>query len=59
MIPKVMIILGSASDKEIALKAIKILEKLQISYSIKVASAHYRNCRIGSSLTWCNSCIHS
>lgn len=40
MIPKVMIILGSASDKEIALKAIKILEKLQISYSIKVASAH-------------------
>ena len=40
MIPKVMIILGSASDKDIAMKAIKILEKLQISYSIKVASAH-------------------
>ena len=40
MVPKVMIILGSASDKEIAMKAIKILEKLQISYSIKVASAH-------------------
>ena len=40
MIPKVMIILGSASDKEIALKSIKILEKLQIPYSLKVASAH-------------------
>ena len=34
MIPKVMIILGSASDKDIALKSIKILEKLQIPYSI-------------------------
>ena len=40
MIPKVMIILGSASDKEIAIKSIKILEKLQIPYSLKVASAH-------------------
>ena len=40
MVPKVMIILGSASDKEIAIKAIKILEKLQIPYSLKVASAH-------------------
>lgn len=40
MNPKVMIILGSASDKDIALKSIKILEKLQIPYSIKVASAH-------------------
>ena len=40
MIPKVMIILGSVSDKEIAMKAIKILEKLQITYSTKVASAH-------------------
>ncbi len=40
MVPKVMIILGSASDKDIALKSIKILEKLQIPYSIKVASAH-------------------
>ena len=35
-----MIILGSASDKEIAIKSIKILEKLQIPYSLKVASAH-------------------
>ena len=32
MIPKVMIILGSASDKEIAIKSIKILEKLQIPH---------------------------
>ena len=40
MIPKVMIILGSASDKDVALKSIKILEKLQIPYSLKVASAH-------------------
>ena len=40
MNPKVMIILGSASDKEIAIKSIKILEKLQIPYSLKVASAH-------------------
>ena len=40
MVPKVMIILGSASDKDVALKSIKILEKLQIPYSLKVASAH-------------------
>lgn len=40
MVPKVMIILGSASDKDIAIKSIKILEKLQIPYSLKVASAH-------------------
>jgi len=38
--PKVMIILGSASDKDIAMKAVKILEKLQINYSVTVASAH-------------------
>ena len=40
MVPKVMIILGSASDRKIAEKATKILEKLQIPYSLKVASAH-------------------
>ena len=40
MVPKVMIILGSASDRKIAEKAAKILEKLQIPYSLKVASAH-------------------
>ncbi|MCL2116174.1 MAG: 5-(carboxyamino)imidazole ribonucleotide mutase [Methanobrevibacter sp.] len=40
MTPKVMIILGSASDKKIAEKAIDILETLKIPYSLKVASAH-------------------
>lgn len=40
MVPKVMIILGSASDRKIAEKTIDILEKLQITYSLKVASAH-------------------
>lgn len=40
MNPKVMIILGSASDLKIAEKAIAILETLKIPYSLKVASAH-------------------
>ncbi|MCQ2972466.1 MAG: 5-(carboxyamino)imidazole ribonucleotide mutase [archaeon] len=40
MIPKVMIILGSASDKAVAEKTTDILEKLEIPYSLKVASAH-------------------
>ena len=40
MIPKVMIILGSASDKAVAKKTTDILEKLEIPYSLKVASAH-------------------
>jgi 5-(carboxyamino)imidazole ribonucleotide mutase len=40
MNPKVMIILGSASDIKIAEKAIDILETLKIPYSLKVASAH-------------------
>lgn len=40
MPPKVMIILGSASDLDIAQKSIDILETLEISYSLKVASAH-------------------
>lgn len=40
MNPKVMIILGSASDLNIAKKAIDILETLEIPYSLKVASAH-------------------
>lgn len=39
-IPKIMIILGSASDKKIAEKSVDILEKLKIPYTIKVASAH-------------------
>ena len=40
MNPKVMIILGSASDIKIAEKATDILESLKIPYSLKVASAH-------------------
>lgn len=40
MIPKVMIILGSASDIRIAEKSVEILEKLEIPYSLKIASAH-------------------
>ena len=40
MNPKVMIIVGSASDIKIAEKAMDILEKLKIPYSLKVASAH-------------------
>jgi 5-(carboxyamino)imidazole ribonucleotide mutase len=40
MEPKVMIILGSASDFKIAEKAIGILEKLGIYYDLRVASAH-------------------
>lgn len=40
MAPKVMIILGSASDLNIAQKSIDILETLEIPYSLKVASAH-------------------
>jgi 5-(carboxyamino)imidazole ribonucleotide mutase len=40
MIPEIMIILGSASDLKIAEKTMNSLEELQISYSLKVASAH-------------------
>ena len=40
MTPKIMIILGSASDIAIAEKAMNILDKLEIPYSLKVASAH-------------------
>jgi len=40
MKPKVMILLGSASDFAIAEKAIDILETLHIPYDVKVASAH-------------------
>lgn len=35
-----MIILGSSSDIEIAEKSMNILEKLEIPYSLKIASAH-------------------
>ncbi|MGC9517714.1 MAG: 5-(carboxyamino)imidazole ribonucleotide mutase [Methanomicrobiales archaeon] len=37
---KVMILLGSSSDFNIAQKAINVLEKIGINYDIKVASAH-------------------
>lgn len=40
MEPKIMIILGSASDFNVAEKAIDILEILGISYDVRVASAH-------------------
>lgn len=40
MVPKIMIILGSGSDIEIAKKSTDILEKLEIPYSLKIASAH-------------------
>ncbi len=40
MEPKVMIILGSASDFKIAEKAIAIFENLGIYYDLRIASAH-------------------
>lgn len=40
MTPKVMILLGSASDYNIAKKALDILEQLEIPYDLRVASAH-------------------
>ncbi|MGZ7108956.1 MAG: AIR carboxylase family protein, partial [Methanobacterium sp.] len=39
MKPRVMILLGSASDLQIAEKALDILETLEIPYDVKVASA--------------------
>ena len=40
MTPKIMIILGSGSDIAVAEKAMDILDKLEIPYSLKIASAH-------------------
>jgi 5-(carboxyamino)imidazole ribonucleotide mutase len=40
MVPKIMIILGSSSDIHVAEKSMDILEKLEIPYSLKIASAH-------------------
>ena len=40
MTPKIMIILGSGSDIAVADKAMDILDKLEIPYSLKIASAH-------------------
>lgn len=36
----VQIVMGSASDKEVADKSVEILKKLQIPYEVTVASAH-------------------
>ena len=40
MTPKIMIILGSSSDMNIAEKSMDILDRLEIPYSLKIASAH-------------------
>ena len=40
MTPKVMIILGSGSDIAVAEKSMDMLDKLEIPYSLKIASAH-------------------
>ena len=40
MTPKIMIVLGSGSDIAIAEKAMDILDKLEIPYSLKITSAH-------------------
>ena len=40
MTPKIMITLGSGSDIAIAEKSMDILDKLEIPYSLKIASAH-------------------
>ncbi|MBR6992845.1 MAG: 5-(carboxyamino)imidazole ribonucleotide mutase [Methanobrevibacter sp.] len=40
MMPKIMIILGSGSDIAIAEKSMDVLDKLEIPYSLKIASAH-------------------
>ena len=40
MTPKIMIILGSGSDIAVAEKAMDMLDRLEISYSLKIASAH-------------------
>ncbi|MBR4397534.1 MAG: 5-(carboxyamino)imidazole ribonucleotide mutase [Methanobrevibacter sp.] len=40
MTPKIMIILGSGSDIAVAEKAMDVLDKLEVPYSLKIASAH-------------------
>ncbi|MDO5851069.1 MAG: 5-(carboxyamino)imidazole ribonucleotide mutase [Methanobacteriaceae archaeon] len=44
--PKIMIIMGSASDKVIAQKTIKVLDEMKIAYDLKVASAHRTHERV-------------
>lgn len=46
MKPKVMIVLGSASDLKIAEKSVNILEELEIPYDIRVASAHRTHIKV-------------
>ena len=38
--PDVTIIMGSISDKKVGERAVKVLEELDISYQLRVASAH-------------------
>lgn len=51
MDPKVMILLGSASDFPIADKAINILETMQIPYDLRVASAHRTHQKVKNIVT--------
>lgn len=37
---KVSIVMGSASDKEIAKKVVEVLEKFSVTYEVRVISAH-------------------
>lgn len=46
-----MLILGSASDIKIAQKAVKVLEEMEVTYDIKVASAHRTHQRIKDIMT--------
>jgi 5-(carboxyamino)imidazole ribonucleotide mutase len=48
MEPKVMILLGSASDFTIAEKAINILQTMEIPYDLRVASAHRTHQKVKS-----------
>ena len=37
---KVAVVMGSISDKEVVAKAVKMLEKFQVEYELRVISAH-------------------
>jgi 5-(carboxyamino)imidazole ribonucleotide mutase len=47
---KVAIIMGSASDQTVAAKAQKLLDKLGISYDVKILSAHRTPAKLDSYL---------
>lgn len=51
MKPKVMLLLGSASDLAVAEKAIDVLETLHIPYDVKVASAHRTHAKVKKIVT--------